>query len=411
MGSATVRAQKHANASNEALTRETNALNYQIASEANQWNRENLIMQNDWNVQQWQRENEYNSPQQQVERLLAAGINPLWAMTGSDGGQAQHLESGSPLPAEVAKMVPPQVIPEYDPTKLSNIVAASRDVVNSLQGFARLGLETEDVATRRMAAESQAGLNLVTAAQKRAATTGQEIENRWNLETFGVRVKQESQKLSNMEKQLSLMDSQSEHYKSLKANYDASTELTREKIAHIAEDYQLAWKEISIKQQSANAQTLGAQASMVSAEAQKSQAETSAGRLELDSQISSATVQKWNNDQLLDFLKAFGRTITGELKAGVTVSGLGVSGKAGLKEMTPASLELMHSAGLRAIEWSRSEPNNPEAVEAASIATEITDKLRSSSGNIPSVVDDELPSPSSLNQTSIINPFQPWFLQ
>ena len=46
--------------------------------------------QNQWNVEQWNRENAYNSPAKQVERLVEAGINPLWAMSGGDFGNAQH---------------------------------------------------------------------------------------------------------------------------------------------------------------------------------------------------------------------------------------------------------------------------------------------------------------------------------
>ena len=68
MGSSTVKAQRLANESNQV-----------IAHEANEYNRENLRLQNQWNIEQWNRENDYNSPKAQVQRLIEAGINPLWA--------------------------------------------------------------------------------------------------------------------------------------------------------------------------------------------------------------------------------------------------------------------------------------------------------------------------------------------
>lgn len=44
----------------------------------------------DWNLQQWQRENYYNSPEQQMQRMIAAGINPNSAMQ-----QISNIASGS----------------------------------------------------------------------------------------------------------------------------------------------------------------------------------------------------------------------------------------------------------------------------------------------------------------------------
>ncbi|QCS36062.1 minor capsid protein [Capybara microvirus Cap1_SP_109] len=56
--------------------------------------------QNDWNVEEWQREfdltNEYNSPSAQLERLKAAGLNPMYfGLEGSNSNASQSLVQSS----------------------------------------------------------------------------------------------------------------------------------------------------------------------------------------------------------------------------------------------------------------------------------------------------------------------------
>lgn len=81
------------NAMNRKIAKETNETSIQIARENNA-NQERLQdKQNAWNLEQWQRENEYNSPAAQMERYVAAGMNPVWTMGDSSQGNAAHLES------------------------------------------------------------------------------------------------------------------------------------------------------------------------------------------------------------------------------------------------------------------------------------------------------------------------------
>ena len=271
--------------------------NLDLAAKQNEYNVAMFNAENEWNLEQWNRENEYNSASAQVQRLMEAGINPLWAMSSGDAGIAQPLTSANAKPAAEVRLQP-----EYDPyatQRLANVITAARDVVNGGQGFARLGIEGFDADTRRYAQQSQANLNLASAGQKRAATTATEVETRWNLATFDARAGAEQQKLQNMKKQLDLMDAHTDAYKALKENYDASTALTREKYNRIAEDYQLAWKRIEIDRYNAVSSRIGANASSV-------QASAYANQVAINDRMAQATVAKWNNDQLLDFMKNFG---------------------------------------------------------------------------------------------------------
>ena len=72
--------QAKANQTNLEIARETNATNQQLAEKQNQWN-----------IDQWNRENEYNTASAQKQRLIDAGMNPMWSEVTP--GIAQSLQS------------------------------------------------------------------------------------------------------------------------------------------------------------------------------------------------------------------------------------------------------------------------------------------------------------------------------
>lgn len=267
--SRSVKAQREANQSNEAIARETNQQNYDIAHEANEWNWANLQAQNEWNLQQWERENEYNDPSAQLERYIQAGINPVWALGNGDPGNAQHLESGSPEPAAVPTIEPWRVNPEYDPTKLNNIVGASQNLVNSLQGFTKLGLEATDVETRRQAQQSQAGVNLAEALWKKSQTAGQDIYNNLNIDTYSTLVGFKQQEYENLIKQGKKTDEEIMNEKETRNQIIAMTDYTWKQGQAIVQNVAQAWRRLQIDQQNANSAS-------IQAEASASQAETAA---------------------------------------------------------------------------------------------------------------------------------------
>lgn len=63
-------------------TRETNKANAELAK-----------YQNEWNLAQWNRQNAYNTPAAQRQRYEDAGINPYFAMSNIQAGQAESLNS------------------------------------------------------------------------------------------------------------------------------------------------------------------------------------------------------------------------------------------------------------------------------------------------------------------------------
>ena len=74
------KSQSDANKTNLQIARETNASNQQLAEKQNQWN-----------IDQWNRENEYNSASAQKQRLIDAGMNPMFG--DITPGTAQSVQS------------------------------------------------------------------------------------------------------------------------------------------------------------------------------------------------------------------------------------------------------------------------------------------------------------------------------
>lgn len=81
-GALSLAGQKYAADKALEATKETNAANLKLAQ-----------FQNDWNIAQWNRQNAYNTPAAQRARYEEAGINPYFALSNIQPGNAQSLLS------------------------------------------------------------------------------------------------------------------------------------------------------------------------------------------------------------------------------------------------------------------------------------------------------------------------------
>ena len=307
MGSSTVKAQKLANAANIQMSQETNQVNKDIADAANQLNYQMFNEQNQWNLDQWNRENEYNSPSAQMQRLIQAGINPMFAVGQISAGEAQQLTSADAKSAEVAKMVAPQVMPEADPSKLSNIVAATNNLSNSIQGFVKLGLESQDVNTRREAMQHAAGVQAAEALYKRSQTAGQEIFNNLNTRTFETQVSSKVAELNRLE--VSIENSKKEgqlfdaELKNKNATYDqikAMTNYTSVQANALLEQIKQGWKKLAIEQQNANTSEFSAGSSDYYRSAELNQRKS---EFLFSQEKFKAELSQMSNEQILSWMK------------------------------------------------------------------------------------------------------------
>lgn len=123
---------------NLEATRETNATNLQLARE-----------QNDWNLAQWNRENEYNTTKNQLDRWVAAGLNPHSFASNS----APSLAAASPESAELAN----QQAPDF-----SMFGNAAGQFASAIGGFADYALKSRqlDQEDRKLdQTDTQLGIN------------------------------------------------------------------------------------------------------------------------------------------------------------------------------------------------------------------------------------------------------------
>lgn len=93
---------------NSSAQRKANKLQIQLAKEQNAFNERMLDKQNAFNLDMWHKENEYNSPTAQVQRMLAAGLNPaaLAGTSGQSGLSTNMPQSESFSPAALPNIVP-----------------------------------------------------------------------------------------------------------------------------------------------------------------------------------------------------------------------------------------------------------------------------------------------------------------
>lgn len=406
MGSPTVRAQKLANEANIEMTEATNQTNRDIAEQANLYNRENLELQNTWNREQWELENAYNDPSAQMERYIKAGINPLWAMSDISAGNAQHLESGAPAPAEVAHMEAAHVSPEYDPMlaqHIGNINAAAQNIVNGALGFQDMALKAEDVQTRRNAQITRSVLDQASAVEKAASARGKEIEADWNLNTFDVRARAEAQKLDNLRGQLRSLDAGTDEAKAKKLEIEEHTRLVSEQINQVIASVRQRDRELDIM--SRNALSLERNAA-----SNERQVTVSENELRLQDERFSKEVEKWNNDTIMQYLYKFGRTnsanMSGKVSGGVGSVGASFGAGYSARETTPADIKKMQTCGLIILERAAADPTEKNLKDAASVSKVIQALQDKCYTDIIQQTDAIQPFNSSTS--SVLNPSDDW---
>lgn len=400
--SRTVKAQREANETNLTMTRETNQANKDIAESANQWNWANMQAQNEWNLQQWERENEYNSPVNQMQRYLEAGINPLWAMQSGDPGKAQHLESAGVAPANVASLTAPQVSPEYDPTALSSFVAASQNVVNSLQGFYKLGLESLDVDTRRKSVDSQIALNRAEGLLKKSQTAGQDFLNNLNLQTadslIGIKqreLEQLEQNISNAKKQGDLTDEMISNAKEQRNQLIAMTDYTKKQADALLEQTKQGWQRLVIDARNAETQSFAAHsASYYAGENLKLQGR----QFEFAKAKTEQELNNMSNSQILEWYKSqrgWLDQVTGSLGSAIIGSFPGTDTR-----HVNALFENMIKAG---DVLQQRYKDNPSAENYKSYM-----EWQSSISSTPIAPEGNVSPSANTSSVSIINPSAPW---
>lgn len=392
MGSATVEAQRLANEANLQIAQGINDLNMQLTRETNQQRIDMFNGQNAWNKYMWDEQNKYNDPSAQMERLMKAGINPIWAMSDPSSGNAQQLTSADAPALDAAHMERAEVQPEYDPyiaQHVGNIIAAARNVVNDVQGFMGLDLQRQDVETRRAGQISRSSLDVASAAEKRAAAEGRGIENAWNLSTFDVRAKFEGQKLSNMQKQYDLLDANTEEAKAKKLLIDEQKNLVSEQINQVIESIRQRDRQLNIMQQGVNVD--------------RTNAETRQNLYDLENERFSKEVQNWNNRNILDYMSRFASKVKAGMDASVGGSFGHIGASVDVTETRPYDVRKMNEAGIVIMQRASADPS-PQNLQAAGEAARYMQMFEDQRQRRNMFRSDYFDS----SNTSVLNPSDPW---
>lgn len=128
-GLATVAAAGTSAIASGKMNKRAEKFNEKEAERQRQWNEAMAEKQNAWNYEMWLEQNEYNSPAAQVERLRAAGLNPLYY--GLDGSTAGEITAAQPLGYERASA------PNYQ-----NVVGAGLDAAAKVAQISNIQADT-----------------------------------------------------------------------------------------------------------------------------------------------------------------------------------------------------------------------------------------------------------------------------
>ena len=134
------------------------------ATEQMKWTEEMMNKQNAFSLDMWNRTNEYNAPSAQVQRLIDAGLNPLYY--GLDGSSAKSFESAQPLAYERANI-----------DNRPNPIAVQASTYAQLKTL-----------------ENQTKIANAQVDKMKEETGGLKLDNQWKEETMQARTEAESLK-------------------------------------------------------------------------------------------------------------------------------------------------------------------------------------------------------------------------
>lgn len=260
---------------------------------------------NEWNLEQWYRENDYNSPLSQKERYLQAGINPLWAMSDGNSGQAQQLTSQQP---SSSTLIPATMESERLAQDYSQFVQS-----NALQSTATLGdLSIKERALRNEIRKTDSDLTKVRAETEllKSQLESNDWQNKINATTFDIQVNLKIEELNKVredikmlqkqeqltEDERSLLRAQIDYEKILISYTEAMAKKVESETFDKLENLRQRWFALQTARQQA-------QAASVSATAAMQQAQTADSALNHQIEKDAAELKHKSNEQILQILE------------------------------------------------------------------------------------------------------------
>lgn len=163
------------------LNRKTRNFNREEAEKQRVWSEMMQDKTNAWNYQMWQETNAYNSPAEQRQRLIDAGLNPIYF--GLDGSSAGQISAAQPL--------------GYERAEIGNMP-------NPLDSLAGLG----DVYMNAKSLQKEIELKNAEIDKIKEDTQGMKLDNEWKDKTMEARTQAETLKNQLSKSQVNQIDSQ-----------------------------------------------------------------------------------------------------------------------------------------------------------------------------------------------------------
>ncbi len=137
------------NKTNMAIARENNALQERMFYDQLAFNERMTDKNNAFNESMWQKNNEYNTPAAQMQRYLAAGLNPymMFGQTGSSGISSAAVSGTAASGAQPPQLNTP-TMQSYDPS--NSFTAAGQHIAAAARNNAEVDNIREDTQSKNI---------------------------------------------------------------------------------------------------------------------------------------------------------------------------------------------------------------------------------------------------------------------
>lgn len=288
---ANITTNKLTNQTNYDIAQDTNKTNLQISRMTNQANRDLANEQMQHEIDMWNMNNAYNDPSAQVQRIAAAGINPLTAF--SNGGNAGN-SSAPPNVPDMANQVTgaPMQAATLDPLTFDDSLAQS-----ILAGF-KNRVERLNADTSQKVAESTIKVNEWSVKSVEQQIVNMKTQNDIDVQLLPLMLEEKQSVIDSNKASKKLMDRQREAI-------DTACDLSESQIYKNYSDVVARFQEIDISDRAATAQERQARAAERQAAAAEQNARTHAQEVANSYDIALKNFEAMSMQQLLNFAQNF----------------------------------------------------------------------------------------------------------
>lgn len=318
----------------------TNEANAAIAAQQNELNYKMFNEQNQWNLDRRNEEWAYNDPSAQIQRLIDAGINPVFAAGHISPGSASTLSSANYPGAAGYSAASGSVVSGGSSSPLldamSSVDSFGNSVASAMSQFGQLGINARRQAVNEAMMPSEIAKNYADAAQSEQQAGVLDSVRQFNWRSFDDRLSLIGKEIEEISSKISNTDQDTKTKAAMEANLHAQEKKAIAETGVIKDYVQQGYERLALGWYQAkndyylNSQELGLNTKSV---------ELAANKFELDKKEFAWKVRDAETSHLLSLLRDFAPEQRG--KAAIDASmklpggaGVGASGELEGKQRT-----------------------------------------------------------------------------